>query len=36
MEKVHVLVEAGLYNDNSSHLQIIFAYIFSSEPQINL
>lgn len=36
MEKVHVLVDVGLYNNNSLHLQIIFAYIVSSKPQINL
>lgn len=36
MKQVHILVEAGLYNDDSLHLQIIFGYIVSSEPQINL
>lgn len=35
MEKVHVLVEAGLFNKNSLHLCIIFACV-SSETQINL
>ena len=30
MEKIHVLAEAGLHNDNSLHLQIIFLHTLSS------
>ena len=30
MEKIHVLAEAGLHNDNRLRLQVIFIYIVSS------
>lgn len=35
MEKIHVLAEAGLHNDNSLHLQNHFCITLFSEPQIN-
>ena len=34
MEKIHVLAEAGLHNDNRLHLQIIFTYIVSSGVEL--
>lgn len=34
MEKIHVLAEAGLHNDNRLRLQVIFTYIVSSGVEL--